>query len=253
MFIRRINELRKSGLTLVDMHSHTVISDGFQSPVDCFNFAKKNNFGLCITDHDEVYGNSFANNKVFNIPSTEVTSSECIDLLFYFRSYNDSLFFYNKYIKNNKLRERPFLFRKLSLSSHELIDYAKNFNAVIAIPHPHTVRPKNSFLFFTKNKENRELLKRCDAIEGINSAISKPRNIKAVNWAFELNKPLIASSDAHEMKYLGSALTAAYASNQEDFLEAVIKNKTMIVAKPLSPINRMITGMKILYNNIKII
>ncbi len=252
MNLEYINNLRKKGLTLLDMHSHTTISDGFQSPVDYFNFAKKNKFGLCITDHNEVKGNSFSKD-IFNMPSTEVTSEEYIDLLLYFRNYKDSLIFYDKYLKNNKLKERPFMYRRLKLPIHEIIDYALDFNAVIAVPHPHTIKPKNSFLFFTMNKENKELLKRVHAIEGINSTISKERNIKAVNWAFELNKSLIACSDAHEMKYLGSALTAAYASTKEEFLEMIIKNKTMIIAEPLSPINRFITATKILYNNIKII
>ncbi len=244
-----LKDLQKEGLIFLDMHSHTNLSDGSQSFQEYIEYSKKNNFNICITDHNEIKGSLQI--KDFTLYGSEVTSSECMDLLVYFDKPKDLESFY-KHLENKRIKEYGFKFHKTGLSVMELIDFAKNLNALIAIPHPHTKHPKKSYSFFNKNSENKQLLKKVDAVEVMNSMMSNAANKKAIEWAKEINKAAIASSDAHSLKYLGYGLTACYASSKEEFIEQIRKKKSMVYSKEINNLSRYLEGLDIMLKNIKL-
>ena len=97
-----------------------------------------------------------------------------------------------------------------------------------------------------------EGLNKIDAVEVMNSMMSKEANKKALKWAEEINKAKIASSDAHSLKYLGYGLTACYASSKEEFIEQIRKKKSMILSKEIKEIARISEGLHIMKKNLKL-
>ena len=246
-------KLQKEGLRLLDMHSHTSLSDGTNTVEQALRFAKINNFGLCITDHNEIKGSLYLKNKIFTLYGEEITSSEYIDILVYFSSSNDLTKFHNKYIIKNKLKQSYFKFHKTSVSTADIIENAGKFNSLIAIPHPNGYHPKKSYVFFNKNSNNKNLLKKVDAIEGINSMMPYHSNKRAMEWADELKKPVIASTDAHSLNILGYAVTACYAETRDDFMEAIRKKQSIVYSNQYSELKRRFEAFRIVWNNIKLI
>jgi len=150
-----IKELTKQGLTLVDMHTHTRLSDGAHHYEQAIEKAKREGIGLCITDHNEIRG-SLKVEGVFTLYGAEITTKELYDILLYFSSKKSLSEFYSKYLENARIKEFRFRFHKTKISTAELLDYAKDFNALTIIAHPHTYHPKKSYNFFDENKADLE-------------------------------------------------------------------------------------------------
>ena len=145
--INNIKELTKQGLTLVDMHTHTRLSDGAHHYEQAIEKAKREGIGLCITDHNEIRG-SLKVEGVFTLYGAEITTKELYDILLYFSSKKSLSEFYSKYLENARIKEFGFRFHKTKISTAELLDYAKDFNALTIIAHPHTYHPKKNYNFF---------------------------------------------------------------------------------------------------------
>src|SRR3989338_11199735 len=242
-------QLAKNGIRLLDMHSHTKLSDGSQTFQESINFAKKKGFGLCITDHNEIKGSLQIPKDLFTLYSSEITSSDYLDLLLYFSSQKSISEFYNKYIINNRIKEFGFKFYRTKLSTLELIEHAKDFNALTIVAHPYAPYPKKSFNFFNKNKN---LIKKVDGVEGLNGMMSYKSNKLVLFWAKENNLPITAGSDAHTLKYAGSTLTACYANSKEEFIEQIRKGKSMVYSEQINSFDRHLQSTHILLKNIKL-
>ena len=248
--IEKIKKLNKEGLILLDMHSHTNLSDGSHTWEEAIQKAEKEGFNICITDHNEIKASIKIQNNNFTLYGSEITTSDVIDVLVYFSSPKTIEEFYKKYIEKAKIKEKLFKFHKSTISTAELLDYAKDYNALIIVAHPQAHHPKRSYEFFNKNSENKLLLRKVDAIEGFNSMMPKNANYKSIKWAEEIKKPIIASSDAHSLKYLGYGLTACYANTKDDFITQIIKNKSMIYGKEIPLIKKILEGANIIYKNL---
>ncbi len=218
------------GMTKVDMHCHTNISDGRDSVDEIIKYANKYKIGISITDHNSISSSIKACKSLFAIPGIEITSSDAMDFLVYFYKPKDLEHFYNKYIKDKHLSTRIFNLRKLKWTTEELLDHVKKYNCVIALPHPLTMRPKNSFVYMHKKPG---LMRYIDAIEAINSLLTQRNNEKTAEWARDLDKPVTGASDAHIAKHLGRAVTASYADNVEEFLDNILKERNVVVGKSL--------------------
>ena len=184
---------------------------------------------------------------MFAIPGIEITSSDAIDFLVYFYETKEIEQFYNKHIKGNHLSSKVFNLRKLKWNTEELLDHLKNYSCIVVLPHPLTMRPKNSYEYMLKNKS---LIKKINGIEVINSLMKQESNEKMVLWAKELNKGATGASDAHNFKYLGNALTASYANTKEDFLTNIIKKNNVVVGKTLEPLAKLHAQIGIVKRNL---
>ncbi len=240
------NEIKD--MNLVDMHCHTNLSDGRDSAEVMITRAKRLGIGISITDHNEVNASLKACRVLpLAIPGIEVTSSDSKDLLVYFYKAKDLEHFYNKYIKGNNVPNKFFNLRKLKWSTEELLDFSKEYNTLISLPHPFTIRPKNSYVYM---KTRPKLLKKIDAIEIINSAMTCKNNKLAYEWAEKLKLPFTAASDAHMSNYLGKAVVASHSDNLNDFLDSILKKKTIVVGNNLRGFSAIKHNINIIKNNL---
>lgn len=236
-------------MTVVDMHCHTNVSDGRDTPSDLINRAKKLGIGLSITDHNEIKASLKASKLLdFGIPGIEITSSDAMDFLVYFYKIGDLEHFYKKYIKDKKLSSKIFNLRKLKWTTEELLDHVVEYNCIVALPHPITMRPKNSYIYMHRNPQ---FMKYVDAIEVINSIMHQKSNEKSAEWAKELKKGVTGASDAHIVKHLGRAVTASYSENVGDFLDNIKKEKNVVVGRSLDTFLKLHAKAVILKRNLK--
>lgn len=239
-----------SGIKVIDMHNHSNLSDGRDSVQSFISKAKELNIGACLTDHNEISGSLEVCREILSIPSMELTSCNMHDILAYFNSEKDAKEFYNKKIKNNKIKHGMFKTWQLKLTTPELVEHVNDYNALIALPHPFIHKPKNSYNYFS-NKKNSNILKKIDAIEGINGMLNPIRNKMAIGWAEEIHKPIIGSTDCHNIKYLGSVLTGCFAETRTEFIENIRKgNNYVIVNNELGFVSRNMASWNIVRKNI---
>jgi hypothetical protein len=247
-FSNPINSEILKGMKKVDVHCHTNVSDGKNSAEELIQMAKKLNIGLSITDHNEIDGTIKAcKSGIFSIPGIEATSADAIDFLLYFYSHRDIQEFYHKHIKHRHLKSRGFDLRKLHLSTEELLDAAREYNSVIVLPHPFTMRPKNSYKYIQKNPK---YMKYIDGIEVLNSIMTQNSNANALAWAKEKNLAATGASDAHLIRHLGKTITAAHANNVEEFLQNIIKKKSIVVGETITGFDRIKAKLHILRSNL---
>ena len=237
------------GMTIIDLHSHSTLSDGKDSALDCLRKAHKRNINLCLTDHNEIRGSLLACEKGFSLPSIEVTSKDCYDFLFYFSKPRDLTEFYTSYIRGHRLVEKTFLnYYRLRWSTEDLLQKAKNSNAVIVLAHPDAIPPKNSGVFIDGNKD---LLNHIDAIEAINSTMSEASNKKAIHYARSWKKPMTGASDAHLARFIGAGVTAFESTTVDDILEDIRKGRNIVVGNNLKFLYKLQTTITVLKNNLR--
>jgi len=234
-------------MTLVDMHCHTTCSDGLNHADHVIERARELKIAISITDHNDIQASLKASKAKFSIPGIEATSSDAIDFLFYFHKQKDIKEFYNKYVQGRFVKSIAFNLRKLNLNSAELLENVNKYNALVALPHPFAMRPKNSFEFMKKHKH---LMKHIHAIEVLNSVMSKEGNLKAIEWAKETKLAYVGGSDAHMVKHLGMCVTASYASNTNEFLENIFKKKNHVVGTNIQGFEKMKTSFSMFRSNL---
>lgn len=247
------NKKEFEGMKFIDMHNHSILSDGKDSVSSIITSAKKLNIGVCITDHNEIKGSLQICKEVLSIPSIELTSFERYDLLAYFNSEKDASEFHNKKVAGKKVEIGLFNMWRLKWTMEELAEELDKYNALIALPHPYAHRPKNSYVYFSKTS-NAHIFKKIDAVEGINGMLKPYRNKMAIKLAEENNKPIIGGTDSHDSKHLGIVLTGCFADTRTEFIESIRKGNNIVnVRKELSFISRNLAGFGILKNNVSLI
>ena len=231
----------------VDMHSHSIASDGRNTAEELIQRAKKLDIKISITDHNEVISSLKACKSGVGIPGIEVTSNKAIDLLVYFYNYKDMEEYYKKYIAGHHLKNRGFNLRKLKWSTEELIEKTREFETLIILAHPFTMRPKNSHRYAVKNPW---LIKKIDGIEVINSIMHSFMNSRAIEWAKELNKPGTGGSDAHIVKFLGNTITCSEADNTKEFLDNIKKKRNYVIGKSISRLHKWHSNIVVFTKNL---
>lgn len=240
------------GIKLMDMHIHSNLSDGSNSVNKIVSRARELNIGACITDHDEIKGSIMACKEILSLPATELTSFYTHDFLAYFNSERDANEFFEKNVYNKMEKRKIINLWRLKWTSAELIEKLKEYNCFIVIPHPFVRWPKDSYSFFSKD-ENKKLLKKIDAIEGVNSFLSHSRNRKAIEWAEKISKPVIGGSDCHTAGHIGNVVTGCFAETRTEFLEQMRAGKNyVVVKKEMHLFNRMAESIITIWNNIRL-
>lgn len=237
------------GLKLVDMHLHTDASDG--DPLDkILKKARKKRIELAITDHNEIKSSLLAHKKYKNIiPAIEATTKEGFDLLFYFTNFSDLIEFYNIDIKDKGLTDYGiYLHKRLKWQVEDLIEKGKKYNAFISLAHPTHPPYIDCHNYFLKNEH---LIKKLDAIEGVNGALAPKYNKIAIDFAKKYNKPMTGGSDAHRHKFIGRIVTAAFAENIDSFFDELRKGNNSIYGRPLTLFERMSSHIILIKRNIK--
>jgi len=219
----------------VDMHYHTRYSDGRTNITKVMKKCRKNGFGIAITDHNDIRGSILASryNSTMIIPGIEVGVKEGAHLLLYFYGMKELEEFYLKNIKDNRPKD-PM--RNLKIGIGEVIERAKEYNAITCVPHPYQKIARTSICKAIRQKRiNAEIMNRIQLIEVINGQNKKRYDIKAAIWANKLRKGITGGSDGHTTSEAGKVLTyTELAENKEQFLEELIKKRSYVVGKQLN-------------------
>ena len=237
---------RKEGRIGVDMHYHTVYSDGRARVDDVLKVCAKKGCGVAITDHNEIRGavEACRQKTVFVVPGIEIRTSRCIDLLAYFYDIKELEEFYEKYVKNNEKKNLIYQLHKLSLKDEELIDALKNYNTLISLAHPFFPATGGRWLY----RRNNELFDKVDAIEVLNAKAMKFMNKKAEIWRKASEKAGTVGTDGHTLGALGRALTVANAETVDEFLDEVKNKKAEGIGKEMgffrSALERLVSFKK---------
>ena len=77
------------------------------------------------------------------------------------------------------------------------------------------------------------LMDKIDAIEVLNSDMTKRKNTLATKWARKTKKAFTAGSDAHVLKEVGEAVVGCRSHKIEGFLEYIRKKKNLVVGEEI--------------------
>jgi len=184
----------------IDLHVHTLYSgDSNISPKMLIEQLNINPTvkAVAITDHDTIEGYRHvkklaeAYEGLLVIPGVEVSTFE-------------------GHINVLGVEEMP----KYPLSAEELIDFARERQAVVVIPHPYRVCGLGD------NAKRLDV----DAIETLNYRASKAENKLAERLARELNLPGVAGTDAHRPNQLFKVYTEVDADPDVNSILKAIRN-----------------------------
>jgi predicted metal-dependent phosphoesterase TrpH len=238
--------------TVVDMHFHSVFSDGRNRVDEIVEYAAYLGIGVAITDHNAIQGavEIDAYDDVFSIPGIEVTSNEGAHLLVYFYDIENLRRFYDENVAPHMGRE---VMSSIDLSMADIIGRAKKLNAVTIFPHPfcgiYTGIATNHHF---EKKDLNELFQMVDGVEVINSENINKWNLKSALLGFNLNKAISGGSDGHSLYQLGRVVTyAACTDDRHAFLSAVKSSRNMVVGKEIDILRKVQSNGIKLKSNLK--
>jgi len=245
-----IEELKKEGYVCADLHYHSTFSDGSSTPEQIVKRAKELNIWFAITDHNEIKGSLESQRFTkFSIPAIEITSNEKQDILVYFYNKKDLVHFYTRIVEKHRTPNRGVNMNTISLAFETILENVKKYKCVTVLPHPFTMRPKNSAQFI---EDNQYLLRYIDGIEVVNGLMPKSRNIQGERWCLEKGKVPFGGSDGHHLGALGEVVTAVKCDGTiENFLDNLKKGRIKVVGKELTMTKAFKSRTTILKRNIK--
>jgi predicted metal-dependent phosphoesterase TrpH len=248
-----IEEIKAAGLTAVDMHYHTNHSDGMTQVKDALKLARKRRVGLSITDHNEISGvieAVRAGSEALLIPGIEVSALDGPHVLLFFSQVSDLKEFYSRHIEPNK-GISPYLATRLP--TDEIVRRAGDHNAVRVAAHP------CGYLLFNRGVQrcidrdclNPEVMDYFEGLEVICGSMTREHNGQAAELARRYRLGITGGTDGHLLGDLGRVVTCAEADGVEEFLEAIIRRKTVVIGAEKSLLAKGMMGSLVLTRYIK--
>lgn len=208
--------LNKLNIKSIDLHSHSIFSDGRANLYQIEEKSLKENFSVVLTDHNEIRGSLklFERGRIITLPALEAGTKEGLEFLIYFNSAEDIESFYKRAIEPYK-RERFMV--QIDVPTSTLLNIAKDYNCFISMAHPFGFRRKS----INYHSSNIELIKliydHIDAVETFNGNLSNANN----NMSKQLHQSVPAlkstvGSDAHDLASLGQ-VTADFKLDDLDY------------------------------------
>ena len=245
-----IADLHNQSYVCIDLHFHSRSSDGSAEVEDILALAQQLDIGFALTDHNAVASALVAGSArdILVIPGIELTTCDKIDFLIYFYSFEDLEEYYDTLVHTNKNSNIGFNLNKTCLPTLQALKEAKKRNAVITLPHPFTLPPKNSAAYVLKHPE---ILEYIDCIEVLNGVQTKSRNLKSEAWARTLNKPVSGGSDGHTLSPLGTTVVAIKCKPTiRDYLDNLRIGNSVVIGKELNLVHVAKSRFSIVKNNI---
>jgi predicted metal-dependent phosphoesterase TrpH len=217
--------------TVVDLHFHSLYSDGSDTVEDIAVRARKLGIGIAITDHNEIRGAVELDQyrDIFSIPGIEVTSAEGTHTLVYFSDIESLKRFYRSDIE-------PFMgvdtMSSTSLVMEEVIQRARRYKTLIILPHPYSGIYTGIQNPYFPDDRLQAIFHKIDGVEAINSENIKKWNLRSTVLGFNLNKSMTGGSDGHQLSQMGTTVTyAACRKNRKAFLQAIKHAKNRVIGK----------------------
>jgi predicted metal-dependent phosphoesterase TrpH len=237
--------------TVVDMHFHSVYSDGRNRVDEIVEYAEYLGIGVAITDHNAIQGavEIDAYDNVLSIPGIEVTSFEGTHLLVYFYDIENLCRFYDQDVAPYMGRE---VMSSIDLPMEDIIERAKRLDGVTIFPHPYCgIYTGITNHHFDKKRLDR-LFEQVDGVEVINSENLNKWNLKSALLGFNLNKAIMGGSDGHSLYQLGRVVTFANCANdRRTFLSAVKNGQSRVVGKEIDILRKVQSNSIKLRSNLK--
>jgi len=238
--------------TVVDMHFHSIYSDGRNRVDEIVEYAELLGIGVAITDHNAIQGavEIDAYKNVLSIPGIEVTSCEGTHLLVYFYDIESLGRFYDQDVAPHMGRE---VMSSIGISMEDIIGRAKKLGGVTIFPHPfcgiYTGIATNHH--FEKEFLN-ELFQRVDGVEVLNSENVNKWNLKSALLGFNLDKAICGGSDGHSLYQLGRVVTYATCTNdRRAFLSAMKTGQNKVIGKEIDILRKVQSSGIKLRSNLK--
>ena len=202
----------------VDLHLHSCYShDALSSPESIIREVKKNQLSaVAITEHNTASSWNvlerlckkeklpFIKGEEIKVNQGRKTVAELIGL------------FMNKEVKPAPLGE--------------VLDELRKQDALVVVAHPFDWFRKRFRLPLSE-------LKKVDAIEAFNSrTLFNSFNRKAMNYAKEHERPVVAGSDAHIPREIGNAFIECEADDLEELRKAILKKEVKIAGRVCNPL-----------------
>ncbi len=237
--------------TVVDLHFHSVYSDGNNTISAIARKALELGIGIAITDHNEIKGAVEIDRHpdIFNIPGIEVTSREGTHLLIYFYDITGLKEFYGKDIRPHMGHD---IMSATGLAMEDLIERARAFETLVVFPHPYSATFTGiQNTYFSESRLER-LFEMVDGIEVINSENLKKWNLRGALLGFNLDKGITGGSDGHRLPQMGRAVSyAACGKDRRAFLDAIKGGHTRVIGKEIDFIRKVRSNSVKLRTNIK--
>jgi len=237
--------LEDENWNFVDMHHHSVVSDGARTPEFLLKHFKDASLGLALTDHNYVRGSLFLSKQkdFFSIPAIELTPTQRKDVLAYFYDARDLSDFWEREVKPNLLGHSLLNYRKTSIDVFDLLDKIRDYNGVSSLAHPFVIKPKRSVELL----DNPDFLRNLDCIESHNF-LSKPKK-KYSQQLLDFNKPCTAGTDSHRASGFNT-LVGTKEFTVEGFLNAILKKKNIIYSTTGPLLHKLYEVFVVARNNI---
>lgn len=226
-----LREIHDAGLHAVDMHYHTSHSDGAARVRDVLKLAEKRGVGLAITDHNEISGVIEAERERCNvlvIPGIEISATEGPHILIYFSRTSDLAEFYHEQVEPCK-GPSPYLATRLT--TEQIVEHAGRYGGIRVAAHP------CGYLFLNRGVARcieREcldegIMEHFEGIEAICGTMNRDCNQQAAALADRYHLGITGGTDGHLLEDLGRVVTCAGTSDREEFLDAIIRRRTLVI------------------------
>ena len=206
---------------IVELHSHSIYSsDGHASVEQILGRAKNIGLGaIAITDHNQIQGSrkAVALAKKYNIIVIPGIEIDCKDEKGQVLAYGT-----NEMISGNIL---------------DVIDKIHSLGGIAVAAHPSGGLGSPAF-------QNKEVIKKMDAIEVFNGLAFSWQNKKSAKLARQLKKPGTSGSDAHTLEELGTAACKINANSAERIIRAIKKGQVILPKKKTSTLSVITSKIK---------
>ncbi len=201
----------KDGEDLGDLHTHTIFSDGIDTPSDIIKFARFRGLKVvAITDHDTAKGvrqilRSGTPKDIVVVPGVEITARGCHVLAL-------------GVTENPSFKSRP--------SPPEAIEWCRSLGGVAILAHPFG---RYGFLPYPVTRRI-DIVSTFDGVEVLNGRTLMRGNVKAQDLALQLGKPITGGSDAHRANEVGYVVTVFKdpVESVDDVLTCIKKRRTLV-------------------------
>ena len=228
--------------TVVDLHFHSIYSDGLNRIEKIADHALKLNIGVAITDHNDIRGamEMDLREDLLNIPGIELTAAEGSHLLVYFYDAGDLEQFYIREVEPHRGSN---VMSCLSVPMDELIRRARQYKCVIIFAHPYCAAYTGVCNYnFTENQRH-ALFEMADGVEVINANSLSKWNLKCTVLGFNLRKIMTGGSDGHALSHMGRAVSYADCpATRHDFLDALRRRDNLVMGKEIPLLHKVTTN-----------
>ena len=236
--------LASEGFLCADMHFHTNVSDSFTEAEDAVLLARSRGIGLAITDHNLVSNAvRMAERKdIMVIPGMEVSTTDGPHILVWFYDPQELQSFWRREIRP-RLQSCPWLALR-DCKVEKLLELLESEHCVVSAAHPMGYFGNNKGLeaCLRKGYVDKSVLDRIDAYEVICSGMTHSSNLSACEAAAVHGMSFTGGSDGHILEAVGTSVTACEATDRTQFLDAIAKNRTLVIGQEKDIVGKVLTG-----------